>query len=89
MRAVISVIGKDMVGILALVSNACAQAKMNVTDVSQSVLQDMFAMIMMVEVSEGAMPFAQFSEKMSELGKAHGLDIRVMHEDIFNTMHRI
>ncbi len=89
MRAVISVIGKDMVGILAKVSGACAEAKMNVTDVTQSILQDMFVMIMMVEITEGAMPFADFSEKMSELGKTHGLDIRVMHEDIFNTMHRI
>lgn len=89
MRAVISVIGKDMVGIMAMVSNACAQAKMNITDVTQSILQDMFVMIMMVEVKEGAMPFAEFSVKMNEMGKEHGLDIHVMHEDIFNTMHRI
>ena len=89
MRAVISVIGKDMVGILAKVSNACAEAKMNITDVTQSILQDMFVMIMMVEIKEGAMPFAEFSEKMSAMGQENGLDIRVMHEDIFNTMHRI
>ena len=89
MRAVISVIGKDMVGILAAVSAECAASNMNITDVTQSILQDMFAMLMMVEFTSESIPFATFSERLTELGKGKGLDIHVMHEDIFNSMHRI
>lgn len=89
MRAVITVIGKDMVGILANVSAVCAQSGMNVTDVTQSILQDMFAMIMMVEFTGQSIPFDVFVDKMDALGKEHGLSIHVMHEDIFNSMHRI
>jgi len=89
MRAVISVIGKDMVGILAKVSVRCAESHMNVTDVTQSILQDMFVMIMMVEFTKESAPFADFSAAMARLGEENALDIRVMHEDIFNSMHRI
>jgi len=89
MRAVISVIGKDMVGILAKVSNVCAENGMNVTDVTQSILQDMFVMIMIVEFTEKSVPFADFSAKMEQMGKNSNLSIHVMHEDIFNSMHQI
>ena len=89
MRAVITVIGKDVVGILAKVSTQCAAYNVNVTEVTQSVLQDMFAMIMMLDVSGCSIPFREFSEKMSALGEEMGLSIHVMHEDIFNSMHRI
>lgn len=89
MRAVITVIGKDVVGILAKVSGACAECNVNVTEVTQSVLQDMFAMIMMSDIKDCTIPFGEFSKKMSELGNDIGLSIHVMHEDIFNSMHRI
>ncbi|MGN0800405.1 MAG: ACT domain-containing protein [Christensenellales bacterium] len=89
MRAVISVIGKDMIGILAAVSAECAASKMNVTDVTQSILQDMFVMIMMVEFTQDSIPFTEFSARLTQLGAEKGLDIHVMHEDIFNSMHRI
>lgn len=89
MRAVITVIGKDMVGILANVSTACAKAGMNVIEVTQSILQDMFAMIMMVEFTSHSIPFGEFSEMMKKLGEENGLSIHVMHEDIFDSMHRI
>lgn len=89
MRAVISVIGKDMVGILAKVSGACAENGMNVTDVTQSILQDMFVMIMLVEFTENATPLAEFSDKLQAMGKKENLSIHVMHEDIFNSMHQI
>lgn len=89
MRAVVSVVGKDRVGILSSVSNACAQAHMNITDVTQSILQDMFVMIMMIESTENATPLAQFASELSEMGKSKNLSIHVMHEDIFNAMHRI
>ncbi|MBR4282141.1 MAG: ACT domain-containing protein [Clostridia bacterium] len=89
MRAVVSVIGKDMVGILAKVSGVCCEYNVNVIDVTQTVLQDVFAMTMLVDVSACTVGFADFSGKMNELGESIGLSIRVMHEDIFNSMHRI
>ena len=89
MRAVITVIGKDMVGILAKVSALCAQTNVNVTKVTQSVLQDMFAMIMMVDISGCTIPFTELADQMSALGDEMGLSIHAMHEDIFNSMHRI
>ncbi|HIS24959.1 MAG TPA: ACT domain-containing protein [Candidatus Faeciplasma gallinarum] len=89
MKAVISVIGKDAVGILAKVSSMCAQYNANVTEVTQSVLQDVFAMVMLVDISKLSIPLSELSDKMSELGKSMGLSIFVMHEDIFNTMHHI
>lgn len=89
MRAVVTVIGKDMVGILARVAALCSDTKVNVTEVTQSVLQDLFAMIMMVDISNCTIPFAELSDKMKKLGGDMGLSIHVMHEDIFNSMHRI
>ena len=89
MRAVISVIGKDMVGILAKVSNACAKANANVTDVTQSVVQDLFAMIMIIDIDKLNCKLSDLSDTMEKLGEESGLSIRVMHEDIFNSMHRI
>ncbi len=89
MKAVISVIGKDAVGILAKVSTICAENNANVTEVTQSVLQDVFAMVMLVDITNLSTPLAQLSDKMTELGKQLGLSIYVMHEDIFNTMHHI
>ena len=89
MRAVITVIGKDTVGILAKVSNVCAEYNANVMDVTQSVLQDMFAMIMMVDISQMNTDFVVLGEKLNELGKSLNLSIHTMHQDIFNSMHRI
>ncbi len=89
MKAVISVIGKDAVGILAKVSAICAESNANVTEVTQSVLQDVFAMVMLVDITNLSIPLSALSDKMTELGKSLGLSIYVMHEDIFNTMHHI
>ncbi len=88
-RTVISVIGKDTVGITAKVSAVCAEHNVNIVDITQSVLQDMFVMVMLTEISELDCPFKEFSAIMENLGKELNLDIRVMHEDIFNSMHRI
>lgn len=89
MRAFITVIGKDTVGILAKVSAECASVGLNITEVTQSVLQDMFAMIMLVDVENAAVPFAEISTRLEKLGEETGLKIHIMHEDIFNSMHRI
>ncbi len=89
MRAVITVIGKDMVGILAKVSCECAEHNINVLEVTQSILQDMFAMIMMVDISKCDIPFTEFADKIGKIGDEMGLSIHAMHEDIFNAMHTI
>lgn len=89
MKAVITVIGKDAVGILAKVSNICAERNANVIEVTQSVLQDMFAMIMLVDITELNNDFVELQDSLAALGDSLGLKIHTMHEDIFNTMHRI
>lgn len=89
MRAFITVIGKDTVGILAKVSAACAEYGVNIQEVTQSVLQDMFAMIMLVDIDKSAVTFDKLQDSLSALGDEEGLKIHVMHEDIFNSMHRI
>ncbi|MBQ8533167.1 MAG: ACT domain-containing protein [Clostridia bacterium] len=89
MKTVVSVIGKDSVGIISKVSAVCSECNANIVDITQSVLQDMFVMVMLTEISDLKCSFSDFSEKMKKLGEANGLDIRVMHEDIFNSMHRI
>ena len=89
MKAVITVTGKDSVGIIAKVATACAEFGANIVDISQSVLSDYFAMIMLTEIDQLKIPFAEFVDVLAALGKDMGLDIHAMHEDIFNTMHHI
>ena len=89
MRAVISVVGRDCVGILAKVSTACSDCNANIIDVTQSVLQDMFVMMMLVDISDLSVEFQTLKKTMEELGESIGMAIHVMHEDIFNSMHRI
>ncbi|HIQ80524.1 MAG TPA: ACT domain-containing protein [Candidatus Scatavimonas merdigallinarum] len=89
MRAFITVIGKDTVGILAKVSQKCAESGINVMEVTQSVLQEMFAMIMLVDIAKATVSLETLSDELEALGSEMGLKIHVMHEDIFNSMHRI
>ena len=89
MKAVITVTGKDNVGIIAKVSNECAKFGVNILDISQSVLQEYFAMIMIVEINDLNIDFGKFVDEMVELGKKSSLQIQTMHEDIFNSMHKI
>jgi len=89
MKAVITVVGHDNKGIIAKVSTKCAEVGANILEISQSVLKEYFAMIMLVEITDLTMPFTEMVDQMAALGKANGLDIRMMHEDIFNAMHRI
>ena len=89
MKAVVTVIGRDSVGIIAAVSSECAKFGGNILDISQSVMREYFAMIMLVEIESLTVPFASFAEQMKKLGEARGLEIHAMHEDIFNSMHRI
>ena len=89
MNAIITVVGKDSKGIIATVSAKCAEVGANIIEISQTVLKDYFAMIMLVDVSELNMPFGDFVDEMKDLGAQKDLDIRAMHEDIFNSMHKI
>lgn len=89
MKAVITVTGKDSVGIIAKVATECAKYDANIVDISQSVLSEYFAMIMLADIDSLKIPFADFVDALSAIGKDRGLDIHVMHEDIFNTMHSI
>lgn len=89
MKAVICVTGKDNVGIIAAVSAYCAEKGANILDITQSVLQEYFAMIMLAQINELNIPFARFVDELKALGEEKGLVISTMHEDIFNTMHHI
>ena len=89
MKAVVTVIGQDKVGIIAMASAECAKYGANIEDISQTVLDEYFAMIMLVDIEELNLSFADFAEAMRVSGEELGVDIRAMHEDIFNTMHRI
>lgn len=89
MKAVITVTGKDKVGIIAMTSAECSKHGVNIVDISQTVLNEYFAMIMLVSFDENKLNFSSFANEMTEKGRASGVDVRVMHEDIFNTMHRI
>lgn len=89
MKAVLTVVGKDAVGILAKVSAGCAEHGVNIMEVSQSVLSNMFCMIMICDIIGLTDDFGTFSKAMQSLGEQMGMSIHVMHEDIFNSMHNI
>ena len=90
MKAVITVTGKDKVGIIAMASAECAKYGANIEDISQTVLNnEYFAMIMLVSLEGLTVDFSAFADALNKTGREVGVDIRVMHEDIFNTMHRI
>ena len=89
MKAVISVTGKDGVGIVAKVSAKCAQYGANIIDISQTVLDGYFVMIMITDVSSLSVQFGDFVDAMTNFGKESELQVSTMHEDIFNSMHKI
>ena len=89
MKAIVTVVGKDRVGIIAGVCTALAGFNVNVLDISQTVMQGYFTMMMAAEVSACNVPLAELVTKMDEIGKEMGLSIRVQREDIFAAMHRI
>ena len=89
MKAVITVIGRDTVGILAKVSAECAAKGANIIDVTQSVMSGMFTMIMLVELGGLNSDFSELVNSLEALGEQIGMKVHVMHEDIFNSMHRI
>ncbi len=89
MRAIITAVGKDEVGIIAELAGFLKEYNVNVMDISQSVLQEMFAMMMIADISHATVPFAEFAQKAEALGDKMGVKIHAMHEDIFTSMHTI
>ena len=89
MRAIVTVVGKDAVGIIASVCQALAGYNVNILDISQTVMQGYFTMMMVVEISQCSVPLDEMVEKMADLGSSRDLSIRVQREEIFDAMHRV
>lgn len=89
MRAVVTVTGSDRRGIIAKVSGFLFERNVNIEDISQTILGDQFAMIMMVDTSESKVEFAELAKELSEMGKAIGMLVRLQHADIFDAMHNV
>ena len=89
MKAIIKVLGKDRVGIIAGVSSLLAKWNVNVLDISQTILQEDFTMVMLADLADCPLSFAELTEKLSALGAEMDIAIRMQREDIFNAMHKI
>lgn len=89
MKAIVTVIGKDRVGITASVCALLAQHSINILDISQTVLQEYFTMVMLVDTSACEISVGEMSDILAGAGQEQGLSIRIQREDIFNAMHRI
>ena len=89
MKAIVTVVGKDQVGIIAAVCVHLASFNVNVLDISQTVMQGFFTMMMAVDVTACNIPLAELAKEREDKGKEMGLSIRLQREDIFNAMHRV
>jgi len=89
MRAVITVLGEDKIGIIAKTSSVLYEANVNILDISQTIMSDVFTMIMLVDISAMKLSFEELSEKLSAVGEELGVAVKIQHESIFNSMHRI
>lgn len=89
MKAIITVMGQDQVGILAKISTACANYNSNVLEVNQNIINNLFNMIMIIDIDNMNSSLREFKENLEIIGKKSGMKIHVMHEDIFNSMHKI
>jgi ACT domain-containing protein len=89
MKAVITVIGEDKIGIIAKVTSALAEDGINILDISQTILDKYFTMIMLTDISNMSVNFKELNDKLTEVGSQIGVSIKVQHQDIFNAMHKI
>ena len=89
MKAIVTVVGKDQVGIIAAVCVKLAEFNVNVLDISQTVMQGYFTMMMAVDTSMSEIPFAELAKKLDAKGEEMGMSIRLQREDIFEAMHRV
>lgn len=88
-KAVLTVIGRDRVGITAKVSTCLAEANVNILDISQTIMQNIFTMIMLVDISASNKDMDEISSELNKLADELGLRIQLQHQDIFNSMHKI
>lgn len=88
-NAVITVSGQDRVGIISAVSTVLTNSNVNIENVTQSILQSFFTMVMMVDISEMTTDFETLSKELDEVGRTVGMQVRIQHEAIFNSMHRL
>ena len=88
-KGIITVVGKDQVGIIAKVCTYLAEKQVNILDISQTILQGYFNMMMIVDATQAHGEFAELAEQLEKLGEEIGVNIKLQHEDIFNKMHRI
>ncbi len=89
MRAVVTVMGQDRTGIIAKTSALLAEYEINILDITQTIIQNIFTMVMLVDIEKCTIGFSEVAEKLDELSKELSVEIRIQHEDIFNSMHRI
>jgi ACT domain-containing protein len=89
MKAIVTVIGKDKVGIIAQVSGVLAENMVNILDISQTTLQDYFTMIMLVDLTNMKVSFSDLSRKLNEKGETIGLQIKIQREVVFEALHKI
>lgn len=89
MKAIVTVVGKDRKGIIAKVSNVLYENDVNIEDISQTIMQDMFTMIMLTDFEDSAINIKDISDRLNALGEELGLSIKVQREEIFTSMHRI
>lgn len=89
MKAIVTVIGKDQVGIIANVCALLSEHGVNILDINQTVLQEYFTMVMLVDLSACKAPIVDLGDQLDKAGQARNLSIRIQREDIFNAMHRI
>ena len=89
MKAIVTVIGKDQVGIIASVCALLSGYDVNILNISQTILQEYFVMVMLVDLTGCQSSIVELSEKLDQSGQERGLSIRIQREDIFNAMHRI
>lgn len=89
MKAIVTVIGKDRVGITASVCTILAKYNINILDITQTILQEYFTMVMLVDTATSTQSIAELSDALEQAGKEENLSIRIQREDIFNAMHRI
>ena len=89
MKAIVTVVGKDQVGIIAGVCNTLADRQINVLDISQTIMEGYFTMMMVVDLSLCDAAFDELSRSMKDYGESRGLSIRIQREDIFDAMHKL
>jgi ACT domain-containing protein len=89
MKIVITIIGKDRVGIVASVATALSEAKVNILDINQNIVHGYFNMVMVADMEAAEIPLQDLQQQFKTLGESIGVEIKIQHEDIFNVMHRV